>query len=291
MEILEEYNKRLHTLETSTITQLNAVLEASFNRLLRRVRFHIKTPYPDPAQRNLAVLQQLRQLIPSTTDPTKLDRYDQALQKLISQGQQLGLLSAADATAEALPTRERIDVSIPLDATIAALRQSKGYLARHGETFAQTSAETVAQGLVEGRPTASMVRDLRERLGVVKSRAETIVRTESLRAYNTAADQYYSANNIDVVLYYATSDDRTCPVCTSRAGNIYKRQAIQVPLHPRCRCYLAPWSDDLAELDPSYKQMRVQHRAEVLRAVKIPESDILSQRGIFEELTPIPLSA
>jgi SPP1 gp7 family putative phage head morphogenesis protein len=183
-----------------------------------------------------------------------------------------------------------VDVSLPLDATVAALRQAKGYLARHGQTFAETASTSIAQGVLEGRPTAAMVRDLRQRLAVVKSRAETIVRTESLRAYNTAANTYYSANNIDVVLYYATSDDRTCPICTSRAGEVYQRGSLSVPLHPRCRCYLAPWSLELEELDPDYAAMRKTHKAEVARAVKIPESDILSQRGIFEEFTPIPLS-
>jgi SPP1 gp7 family putative phage head morphogenesis protein len=290
LQLLEDYNTRLKTTEEEVVQRLNVVLEASFNRLLRRTRIHLRTAYLDPAQRNLAVLQTLRQLIPSVVSPEALDAYDKALRTLIVEGQRLGLLSATSVTSQAMPTRDRIDVALPLDATLAAQQQTKRYLARHGERFAELGAQLIAQGVLEGRPTSAMVRDLRERLEVVKSRGETIVRTESLRAYNAAANTYYAAQGIEEVFYYATSDDRTCPICTSRAGLIYKRGTVVVPVHPRCRCYLAPWNADFAQLNPDYAAMRTQHREEVTRFAKVLPSDILSQRSLFESLTPIPLA-
>lgn len=290
MNTIEEYNTLLKRTENLTVQQLNAVLEASFNRLVRRTRIHMKAAYTDPAQRNLAILQTLRQLIPSTLRPEALDSYDRALRALILEGQRLGLLSAAATTEQAMPTRARLDVSIPLDAVVMALQQAKVYLARHGARFAELGAQLITQGLAEGRPTSAMVQDLRDRLSVVKSRAETIVRTESLRAYNGASNTYYAAQGIDEVFYYATSDDRTCPICTGRAGNIYKRGTVTVPLHPRCRCYLAPWNADIAQLDPNYAAMRKAHKEEVARYAQVPPSDLLSQRSVFETLTPIPLS-
>jgi SPP1 gp7 family putative phage head morphogenesis protein len=290
LQLLEDYNTRLKTTEEEVVQRLNVVLEASFNRLLRRTRIHLRTAYLDPAQRNLAVLQTLRQLIPSVVSPEALDAYDKALRTLIVEGQRLGLLSATSVTSQAMPTRDRIDVALPLDATLAALQQTKRYLARHGERFAELGAQLIAQGVLEGRPTSAMVRDLRERLEVVKSRGETIVRTESLRAYNAAANTYYAAQGIEEVFYYATSDDRTCPICTSRAGLIYKRGTVVVPVHPRCRCYLAPWNADTAQINPDYAAMRTQHREEVVRSAKVLPSDILSQRSLFESLTPIPLA-
>lgn len=291
MQSVELYNQLLKATEDATIQRLNAVLEAAFNRLLRRTRIHLRAAYTDPAQRNLAILQTLRQLIPAGVRPETLDAYDRALRTLITEGQRLGLLSAATATEQAMPTRARLDITIPLEAALSALQQAKTYLHRHGERFAELGSQLLAQGLIEGRPTSAMVRDLRGRLDVVKSRAETIVRTESLRAYNGVANKYYAAQGIDQVFFYATSDDRTCPLCTSRAGNIYQRGAITVPLHPRCRCYLAPWNPDIAQLNPKYAQMPELHRAEVRRAVKLPESALLNQRGIFEQVSPLPLSA
>jgi hypothetical protein len=62
-----------------------------------------------------------------------------------------------------------------IDATVAAAAQAKGYLRRHGASFATTATETVAAAIAEGRPTDDLVNDLRLRLGVVKSRADVTV--------------------------------------------------------------------------------------------------------------------
>jgi len=290
MRLVERYNQILRTTEDATIQRLDAVLDASFNRLLRRVRVHMRAGYSDPAQRNLAILQLLRRLIPSTVRPEALDAYDRALRTLVTEAQRLGLLSAAGTTEDAMPTRPRVDVTIPLDATLAALQQAKTFLWKHGQTFAETTATLIAQGITEGRPTAAMVTDARQRLDVVKSRAETIVRTESLRAYNTASDRYYSAQGIDTVLYYATADDRSCTICAPRAGRIYRRGTVTTPLHPNCRCYLAPWSQNIAELDPDYAEMPQRHRKEVAATSRFPDASILNKRGVFEQITPTPLS-
>jgi SPP1 gp7 family putative phage head morphogenesis protein len=188
------------------------------------------------------------------------------------------------------PSRERIDVSIPLEATTAAAAQARGYLRRHGETFASTSAEVVAQGIAEGRPLNTMVQDMRTRLSVVKSRADAIVRTEALRAYNDASNQYYAAQGIDLAMWYATSDDRTCPLCAPRAATLYKRSEARVPCHPRCRCYLAPWDEDIAAMDPNYAAQRKRHSKEVstslARSNIIPLS--LNKAAVFEQLAPTP---
>jgi SPP1 gp7 family putative phage head morphogenesis protein len=284
VDLLERYNALLRTTEDGTITLLNRVLDQSFNRLVRRTRIHMRAGYADPAQRNLALLQDFRQLIPAYR-PDRIDAYDRILRNLTADASTRGL----DVATELSP-RERIDVSIPLEATAAAAAQAKGYLRRHGESFATTSAEVVAQGIAEGRPTNALVQDMRLRLGVVKSRAETIVRTEALRAYNDASNQYYAAQGIDLVMWYATSDDRSCDLCAPRAGTLYKRNEVRVPCHPRCRCYLAPWDADIAANDPVYAAQRERHRKEVaasLRANNIKPVD-LNKAAVFEQLAPTP---
>ena len=284
MDLLERYNALLRTTEDGTIALLNRVLDQSFNRLVRRTRIHMRAGYADPAQRNLALLQEFRQLIPAYR-PDRIDAYDRLLRNLTADASARGL----DVAAQISP-RDRIDVSIPLEATAAAAAQAKGYLRRHGETFATTSTEVVAQGIAEGRPTDALVQDMRLRLGVVKSRAETIVRTESIRAYGEASNQYYAAQGIDLVFWYATSDDRTCPLCAPRAGTLYKRNEVRVPCHPRCRCYLAPWDEDIAANDPTYAAKRDRHHKEVasaLRANNIKPVD-LNKAAVFEQLAPTP---
>lgn len=290
MNLLERYNALLRTSENGTITMLNRVLDASFNRLVRRARMHMRIGYADPVSRNLALLQEFRMLIPAF-NPNAVDAYDRILRNLAGTSSRYGLTVADELTGQ-VKTGPRIDVSIPIEATHAAAAQAKGYLRKHGERFAATSATTIAQGVAEGRPTDTMVQDLRSRLGVVKSRAEAIVRTESLRAYNDASNTYYAAQGIELVMYYATADDRACPICAPRAGNIYRRQDIRVPLHPRCRCYLAPWDADITSMDPDYADMRKAHKNEVAQAVKrLGDQPVsLNKAAVFEQIAPVPVS-
>jgi SPP1 gp7 family putative phage head morphogenesis protein len=290
MKLVERYNDLLRTLEDDTVLMLDRALDAGFHRLVRRARIHMKAGYTDPAQRNLALLQEFRQLIP-VFRPDRIDAYDRILRLLLQTAARYGVTVATELGDQVKPG-PRVDVSIPLEATAAAAAQAKGYLRKHGERFAATSAATIAQGVAEGRPTDAMVQDLRSRLGVVKSRAEAIVRTESLRAYNDASNTYYAAQGIELVMYYATADDRACPICAPRAGNIYRRQDIRVPLHPRCRCYLAPWDADIASMDPNYANMRKAHKKEVEQAVQrlgtAPVS--LNKAAVFEQIAPVPVS-
>lgn len=290
MDLLERYNQLLRTSESGTLTMLNRVLDGSFTRLVHRARVHMKAGYTDPAQRNMALLQEFRQLIP-VFRPDRTDAYDRILRNLAGTSSRYGLTVADELTGQ-VKTGPRVDVSIPIEATHAAAAQAKGYLRKHGEKFAETAAFTVAQGVAEGRPTDAMISDLRSRLGVVKSRAEAIVRTESLRAYNDASNTYYAAQGIELVMYYATADDRACPICAPRAGNIYRRQDIRVPLHPRCRCYLAPWDADIASMDPDYADMRKAHKNEVAQAVKrLGDQPVsLNKAAVFEQIAPVPLS-
>lgn len=291
MDIAERYNELLRTTENGTITMLNRVLDSSFQRLVRRIRVHMKAGYADPAQRNLALLQEFRQLVPAY-NPERVDAYDRILRTLMGTAGRYGLGVAEELTGFAQVGGPRVDVSIPLEATAAAAAQAKGYLRRHGDQFAETATFTVAQGIAEGRPTDAMIQDMRDRLRVVKSRADVIVRTESLRAYNQASDQYYAAQGIDLVMYYATADDRSCEFCVPRAGEIYKRGDIRVPLHPRCRCYLAPWNSDIEQLDPSYVAMRKTHKRQVEASspFQSPEGVSLNKPAQFEQIAPTPIS-
>lgn len=287
MDVVERYNLLLRTTEDGTLRLLNRVLDQAFNRLVRRARVHMRAGYADPAQRNLALLQEFRNLVPAFR-PDRVDAYDTLLRNLVGEAGTRGVEVATNLTEQMRPGRPRVDVSIPLEATVAAAAQAKGYLRKHGEAFATTSAEIVAQGVAEGRPNDALVQDMRLRLGVVKSRAETIVRTEALKAYSEASNTYYAAQGIDLVSFYVGADDRACPVCSARAGRIYKRSEIKVPLHPRCRCFLSPWDPELAAVDPKYAAGPSRHRAEVARETQNPLSDDLLH-AVFEAQVPVPV--
>jgi len=287
MDLVEEYNLILKREEERTIKVLNKVLDKSFNRVVRRIRVWLRTENAPKAERDIAILRELRELVPAV-HPGKIDEYDRTFQTLIRRSSANGVDVADALVGQMAGNRPRIDVGIPIEATVAAAKQSHGYLRKHGERFAETSAEIIAAGIAEGRSQDRMVREMRDRLGVVKSRADVIVRTESLRAYNEAANNYYAQNGIDLVLYYATADDRSCPICAPRGGKIYKRSDIRVPLHPRCRCYLAPWDPEIASIDPQYRKAGERHQKEMERAVTI-EPVSLNRAAVFEQFAPQPI--
>ena len=288
MDLIEQYNLILKREEDRTIKVLNKVLDKSFNRVVRRIRVWLRTENTPRAERDIAILRELRGLVPAV-HPGKTDEYDRTFHTTIRRATDNGLDVADTLVGQMAGGRPRIDVSIPLEATVAAAKQSHGYLRKHGERFAETSAEIVASGIVEGRSTEKMIGDMRDRLGVVKSRGEVIVRTESLRAYNEASNNYYAQNGIDQVLYYATADDRSCPICAPRGGKVYNRQDIRVPVHPRCRCYLAPWDPDIAAMDPDYQRAGARHQKE-MEEVNTIEPVNLSRAGVFEQFAPVPLA-
>jgi len=269
LDLLERYNDALRGQEDVIIRMLDRVLTASFNRLIRRVRIHLRAGDSNRATRNLQLLQELRQLIPAAR-PDRVDAYDRIFRNLISTSSRLGLTSA-EALTDLMDGGQgpaRLDVSIPIEATTAAATRARGYMQKWGNQFAFDSAELIAQGVLEGRPFDLMISEMQKRLGVVKTRAATIVRTESLRAYNDASNTYYMQNGITEVMWYATADDRACPTCAPRAGDIYTRGKVSVPLHPQCRCCLAPWDEDTAAISPEYAASRERHREEVRVALR-----------------------
>lgn len=288
MDLIEEYNLILKREEERTIKVLNKVLDKSFNRVVRRIRIWLRTQNAPQSERDIAILRELRGLV-SAVHPGKTDEYDRAFHTVLRRSAERGVDVADALVGQMAGDRPRIDVSIPLEATLAAARQSHGYLRKHGERFAETSAEIIASGIAEGRSQDRMVREMRDRLGVVKSRADVIVRTESLRAYNEASNNYYAQNGVDYVLYYATADDRSCPICAPRGGRIYKRTDLSVPVHPRCRCYLAPWEPDIAAMDPAYQAAGKRHQKE-MEAVNTIEPVNLNRAAVFEQFAPVPVS-
>ncbi len=280
-DLIEAYNTALKNQEQQTIDIVNKSLDKSFNRLLRRTYAQLRSGQFQTAERNARTLE----LIPGLR-PDHSDEYLRTFQRLISRSTTFGL-DLAERLSKSVSTNQ-VAVTVPIEAVTAAARQARGYLERHGRTFSTTAAEVLAQGIAEGRPTELITKDLKGRLNVTKSRAEVIVRTESLRAHNEASRNYYAQNGIDLVMYFATSDDRSCPLCTAQAGNIFKRNAITVPRHPRCRCYLAPYADSVFDIDPAYDEMRKAHRKEVLSYIKDKGVNLNYGPASFESFAPTP---
>lgn len=107
-------------------------------------------------------------------------------------------------------------------------------------------SRTLTDGLARGDSPLDVAKDLAEDLDISRGRAETIARTEIIRAH--AEGQLDSLKNMGVkqvgveVELLATDDDRTCPECESLEGAIYDIDEARgvIPVHPSCRCSWTP---------------------------------------------------
>jgi SPP1 gp7 family putative phage head morphogenesis protein len=126
-------------------------------------------------------------------------------------------------------------------------------LATHLATLAPDAVGAMRQalfdGMTQGEGAAAMGRRLRTVSGITRSRAETIARTETLRAAREASRQSYEANS-DVVQGYtrlSARDSRVCPACWALDGTEYETSEI-MPTHANCRCTMIPKTVSWAEL-------------------------------------------
>lgn len=115
------------------------------------------------------------------------------------------------------------------------------------DQMATTMTRTLADGLVQGKSPLVIAKELEknvERLGL--SRAETIARTEIIRAH--AEGQLFALEQMGVaevgvqVEWSTAGDDLVCPQCADLEGQVMPIAEAKgkIPIHPRCRCSWIP---------------------------------------------------
>ncbi len=94
----------------------------------------------------------------------------------------------------------------------------------------------------------------------IKQRAELIARSELANAYVEAQRRTARSQGFSYVRWIAAKDERTCPLCVARHGQIYRVEKIVIPCHSECRCSLSP------VMDEAVKEKNLQLRADLLDA-------------------------
>ena len=96
----------------------------------------------------------------------------------------------------------------------------------------------ISDGINAGEGMPDLSARITEATNIAKTRADTIARTETINACIDGARQRYQQLGIEEVEVIACDDSRTCPICTTHDGKIYKLSddANLPPYHPNCRC-------------------------------------------------------
>ena len=105
-----------------------------------------------------------------------------------------------------------------------------------------------AEGYQQGKGADEITREIWKASDHQVSRAETIVRTETMRVCDTVAKARYKAAGCDGYMAFPTDDDRTCLHCirqaTGGSGTELKVYGLDEPMalpwHPNCRCCRIP---------------------------------------------------
>lgn len=136
---------------------------------------------------------------------------------------------------------------------VTAATQPAGAITQLLAGLAPAAADSVSDSLVSGialgRNPRQIARDIRDALGGNLTRALTIARTETLRAYREASRAEYNANAdvLDGWVWVADLSPRTCSACWAQHGSEHPLDEIMAT-HPNCRCTMAPLTKPWSEL-------------------------------------------
>lgn len=161
-------------------------------------------------------------------------------------------------------------------------------------TMSNQISKVLSQGIIDGDGPALLARKIRSTvsggdaaLGITdslgrfipaKRRAQTLARTEVIRAHHLGMVQEYKNWALEGVIVQAewttAGDDRVCDVCKELEGKVYTLEEVKglIPRHPNCRCIALPKVVD-----------------------KTPKQKAIAQKGkpsqLWNDLTELPIGA
>ncbi|MDQ0150574.1 minor capsid protein [Eubacterium multiforme] len=116
---------------------------------------------------------------------------------------------------------------------------------KNTKTLAINLNDILTTGLTQGKTVTEMAIQLNNRMNEGFNVAHRLVRTETMHYLNESSIQAYTDSGCDKVQYWAAEDERTCPRCGIKHGNIYSLKDRPVlPLHANCRCTYLPIIDE-----------------------------------------------
>ena len=109
------------------------------------------------------------------------------------------------------------------------------------------------QGIMQGKGSQELAREIKKTFGVSKYNAERLMRTELARVQIGAQKQSFEENGYDEYQFITLSSapytkSKVCPICARLNGKHFKVKDMQPgenapPMHPNCRCSVAAYMD------------------------------------------------
>lgn len=266
---INETDALIAKFEDEAIARVEAAMNVAFRALDRELRRKwIEGESKDLAGRDRAVLmlaeiKDYLSLLPGDVDEIG-DLYESLIRDAAAAGVDFGA-AAIDSIAGDSPGFVAAKTVRPNIKAVAYQAQDAAKrLYRHDGDFQLRASKIIEQGLVQGSGVAKVAASLRREMGATAAKAETIARTETMSAMDSAARDTYRQNGIEYVQRIGTQDKLICPFCAARVGNVYEVDKAPSSLHPRDRCYNAPWRKQWADMGLVDEAWISQHKADIM---------------------------
>lgn len=115
---------------------------------------------------------------------------------------------------------------------------------KNTKVLAMNLNDILTTGLTQGKTITEMAIQLKNRMDKGFNETHRLVRTETMHYLNESSFKAYQDAGCEEVQVWAAVDERTCPTCGLRHGNIYKmKDKPTLPFHANCRCTYLPIVD------------------------------------------------
>lgn len=120
----------------------------------------------------------------------------------------------------------------------------------HKERLVRNLKKVMTTGIITGDSSRNIARNLRNEVESSVYASERLIRTEMNRVMNEATLKSYEMNGLTHYIFKANIDEKTSNVCKRHDEKVYKLSERKVgvnasPLHPHCRSYSLPYTDNL----------------------------------------------
>lgn len=187
------------------------------------------------------------------------------------------LLSVSGGSGDEIATLARGWASVPDSSVIelvGAIQDGTpvdAVIRSYGTDSVQAVQQALTRGLALG-DSAQMTTSVIRALGVTRARAESLVRTETMRAARAATMAAYEQSGVvQRVKWSASLSSRTCGYCLSRHGKTYPLGTVMAS-HSNCRC---SWTPSSPAWDESWQSGESWLREQPLTV----QQDILGKLG------------
>lgn len=148
---------------------------------------------------------------------------------------------------------------------------------KNADKLTKTIQHTILNGVHRGLSVNKLAKEVQQRMGVGKSDAVRLVRTELNYVHNQATLDSLKAAHMEYFQFIATLDKRTSSTCRQHDNNIYSVADAEVgtnvpPLHPRCRSTIAGTLDKKATSGYRTGKIEKANKSEPTRYEKVPRN-------------------